>query len=269
MKNWSKVVLGAAALALTATTAAYAAPAAQLQPPKSHVRAHVVPAAAVDTAKEAKYTAIAPCRIADTRLTGGAIASGHSRSFYAVGTSGFGAQGGESCDIPYAATAVTGSVIATKATGTGYLRVFAYGASLPTASFLNFNKTLTLSASGTIPITANGTRNFTVLASGASTQVVIQLTGYYIPATWAEVNASGGYVAGSRVVSVSHLDFTGTYQVDFDRDVSGCAYQATPSHSGNNLRVEPIGSDARAVFVMSTDRAGALADTQFYLTVTC
>lgn len=268
MKNWSKVVLGGVAIALTATSAAHAAPAAHLQPPAPHKHAHAVPAAAVDSAKEGKYTAIAPCRIADTRVTGGAISSGHSRSFYALGTSGFGAQGGESCDIPYSATAVTGSVIATKAKGSGYLKVFAYGASLPTSSFLNFSKTLTLSASGTIPITAYGTRNFTVLASGASTQVVIQLTGYYIPATWAEVNGTGGYVAGSRVTSTSQLS-TGSYQVNFDRDVSGCAYQATSYSYGNVMLVEPRSGNARGVYVAATNKAGSLTDTQFYLTVTC
>lgn len=268
MNKWSKVVLGGVAIALTATTAAYAAPAAHLQPRAPHVRAHAVAAAAVDSATEAKYTAIAPCRIADTRVAGGALTSGHARSFYALGTSGFGGQGGESCDIPAAATAVTGSVIAAKATGTGYLKVFAYGASLPTASFLNFSKTLTLSASGTIPVSADGARNFTVLASGASTHVIIQLTGYYIRPTWAEIDAAGGYVAGSRVTSVSHLG-TGSYQVDFDRDVSGCAYAATSFYFGNPMTVEPRSGDVHGVYVGATDSAGTTVDTQFYLTVTC
>ena len=265
MKNWMKMTLAGVGLALVATTAAGASPVTRLQPANPHKTIAI--ASAVDTATEAKYTPIAPCRIADTRLGGGALTSGHARSFYALGTTGFGAQGGSSCDIPYAATGVTGSIIATGAAGNGYLKVFAYGASLPTASFLNYSHSLTLSASGTIPVVAS-TRNFTVLATGASTHVVIQLTGYYMPPMWAEVSSSGGYVSGSRVAALSYLG-TGSYQVDFDRDISGCAYTATSFYYGVILEAEPRSGDTHAVYIGAADYNGNSTDTYFYVTVTC
>ena len=267
--KWMKIAVSAVAVAVVAGTAAASASPASValphQPANTHAR--LVPAAAVDTAVETKYTAIAPCRIADTRLGGGAVTSGHARSFYALGNTGFGAQGGTACDIPASATSVTGSIIAVNATSHGYVKVFAYGASLPVASFLNYTSTATLSASGTIPV-VSGARNFTVLTAGGTTDLVIQLTGYYVPAMWAEVSSSGGYVKGSRVTSLTHVG-TGSYQVDFDRDVSGCGYTATSYFYGTTMEVEPRSGDANAVFVGAADYNGTGVDTYFYLTVTC
>ena len=265
MNRWSKVAVLGVGVALIATTAAAAAPTAHLQPPNLHT--NVVPAAAVDTATEAKYTPIPSCRIVDTRYAGGPLSSGGSRSFYALGNTGFGTQGGTACDIPTSATAITASIVALSASHNGYFKVFAYGGSLPSGSFLNYNKSLTLGASGTIPV-VNGARNFTVLSEGGSVQVVIQVTGYFIPPMYAEVSSTGTVVHGSRVISVTHIG-TGSYQVDFDRDVSACAYNATAYFYGTTMEVEPRSGDAHAVFVAASDYNGTGVDTYFYLTVTC
>lgn len=266
MNRWSKVAVLGVGVALVATAAAAtAAPPAHLQPPNAHAK--VVPAAAADTATESKYTPIPSCRIVDTRYAGGPLSNGSTRSFYALGNTGFGAQGGTACDIPSSATAVTASIVALSATANGYFKVFAYGGSLPSGSFLNYNKSLTLGASGTIPV-ANSTRNFTVLAVGGSVQVVVQVTGYYVPAMWAEVSSSGSLVRGSRVVSITHIG-TGSYQVDFDRDVSACGYNATSYFYGTTMEVEPRSGDSHAVFVAAADYNGTGVDTYFYLTVTC
>ena len=268
MQNWFKVVLSAAAVVIIAgTAAANATPTAHPLPQPANPHARSAPAAAVDSAVESKYTAITPCRIADTRLGGGAIASGHTRSFYALGNVGFGDQGGSACDIPSSATAVTGSIIGVNASSHGFVKVFAYGGSQPVASFLNYSNSVTLSASGTIPV-VNGTRNFTVVTSGGTTDLVIQLTGYYVPPMWAEVGSSGALVKGSRVVAVTHVG-TGSYQVDFDRDVTGCGYNATSYFFGTAMEVEPRSGDANAVFVGAADFNGTGVDTYFYLTVTC
>jgi hypothetical protein len=270
MHKWVKVAVSAAAVMFVAgTAAASASPLTQnsRQPANPHPRLAQQRRAAVDTAVESKYTPIAPCRIVDTRVGGGAIHAGSTRSFHALGSGNFTNQGGTSCGIPLSATAVTGSVIAVGATGPGYLRVFGYGAALPTASFLNYVPSLTLSASGTIPV-SESTYDFTVAAATHATQVVVQLTGYYIPPMWAEVNSSGGYVQGSRVVSLTHVG-TGIYQVDFDRNVTGCAYNATSYFYGTTMEVEPRSGDANAVFVAAGDYNGTGVDTYFYLTVTC
>jgi hypothetical protein len=265
MNRWSKFVVLGVGIALVATTAANAAPTAHLQPANPHAK--LAPAAAVDTASELKYTAIPSCRIVDTRIAGGALANNGTRSFYALGNTGFGAQGGVGCDIPAAASAVTGSIVALSASANGYLKVFAYGGSLPSGTFMTFNHSLTVGASGTIPVVP-GTRNFSVLGVGGSVQLVIQLTGYYVPGMSAEISSSGAYVRGSRVVSVTHIG-TGSYQVDFDRDVSGCVYNATSYFYGTIVEVEPRSGDAHGVYIGAADYNGTGVDTYFYLTVTC
>jgi hypothetical protein len=265
MNRWTKIAVLGVGIALVATTAANASPTAHLQPANPHAR--LAAAAAIDTTTELKYTAIPSCRIVDTRIAGGHLANGGSRSFYALGNTGFGAQGGVACDIPAAATAVTGSIVALGASANGYFKVFAYGGSLPTGTFLNYNHSVTLGASGTIPV-VSGARNFTVLSVGGSVQLVVQLTGYYLPATWAQINSSGGVVRGSRVTATTHIG-TGSYQVDFDRDVSGCAYNATSYFYGTTMEVEPRSGDAHGVFVGAADYNGTGVDTYFYLTVTC
>ena len=269
MNNWLKAAVVGGALALVAgTAAATTTPSSpnRPQPATSHARA-AVPAALVDTSAEAKYTPIAPCRIVDTRVHGGPIPANGTRSFHALGNASFTSQGGSACDIPASATAVTGSIISVNATGSGYLKAYAYGAAEPVPSFLNFVKTPILSASGTIPVT-NSTYDFTVKVAEHPTQVVIQLTGYYIAPMWAEITSSGGEVRGSRVVSVTHIG-TGTYQVDFDRNVSGCAYNATSYFFGTTMEVEPRSGDANGVFLAAADYNGTGVDTYFYVTVTC
>ena len=227
----------------------------------------VTPNALVDTSTESKYTPIAPCRIVDTRVHGGAISANATRSFHALGSGSFAGQGGASCDIPSSAIAVTGSIIAVNATGSGYLKAYAYGAAEPKPSFLNYVPSPTLSASGTIPV-AGSTYDFTVKAFAHPTQVVIQLTGYYVRPMWAEVSSAGGLVQGSRVAAISHIG-TGSYEVDLDRNVSACAYTATSYFYGTTMEVEPRSGNVDGVFVAASDYNGAGVDTYFYLTVTC
>jgi hypothetical protein len=267
------LAVGTAANALPADlriptlTGHHAQPAVQqLQPAGKHPMA-VEPNSLVDSTVESKYTPIAPCLIADTRVAGGAIAANSARNFHALGNGSFAGQGGSSCDIPYSATAVTGSVTSFNATGTGDLKVYAYGGAHPTAAFLNYVTTPVLSASGTIPV-ADSTYDFTVKAYSASTQVVIQLTGYFIRPMWAEVGSGATFIQGSRTTAVSALG-TGLYDVDFDRDISGCAYSANSYSAGVSVEVEPRVTNVDGVFVTLEGSTGALVSADFYLTVTC
>jgi hypothetical protein len=279
MKRWFKVAAPVTALVFVAgITAGHASasptlqkhpqPAGQRSQPGAAEHAQVItPSALVDTSVESKYTPIAPCRIVDTRLGGGAIANLSARNFHALGSGSFAAQGGTSCDIPFSATAVTGSVISADAPGSGYVKVYGYGAAEPTASFLNYVKTPLLSASGTIPV-SDSTFDFTVKAFGKPTQVIIQLTGYYIRPMWVEVASNATYVQGSRVTALSTLG-TGLYEVDFDRNITGCAYTANSYTGGISVEVEPRVTNVNGVFLALEDSTGALVNAAFYLTVTC
>jgi hypothetical protein len=76
------------------------------------------------------------------------------------------------------------------------------------------------------------------------------------------------------VTASSHLA-TGTYQVDFNRNVTGCSYLATignpaagaspPGEITTALRV----TTTNAVFVQTFDSMGTVSDRNFHLAVFC
>ncbi len=85
---------------------------------------------------------------------------------------------------------------------------------------------------------------------------------------------------GSKVTSVAKLSTTantGTYQVIFKRDVTGCAYEATVGLSGSGGSIgDPVtistasrAGNADGVFVFVHQTTGATIDEPFHLTVYC
>lgn len=86
------------------------------------------------------YTPLTPCRIVDTRLVGGPIATNMMRSFVAYTATDFTAQGGDAtnCNIPMNASAVTVKVTASNPLHNGYLTVFPSNEARPLASSLNY-----------------------------------------------------------------------------------------------------------------------------------
>ena len=85
------------------------------------------------------YTAVAPCRVLDTRLAGGALAAGETRNFSSSAPN-FTNQGGAAsdCTIPANASAVVMNVVTVAPASVGYLTVFPFGTPQPLASSLNF-----------------------------------------------------------------------------------------------------------------------------------
>jgi hypothetical protein len=97
---------------------------------------------------------------------------------------------------------------------------------------------------------------------------------------WAVVNADGTIARASSaavVVGDTHVAASGVYEVNFGKDVSKCAYEATLGGTGT-LAV-PAGevtvtgdTDADSpndVTVSTFNSAGAATDSSFHLTVTC
>ncbi|MEO9239849.1 MAG: hypothetical protein ABI418_17350, partial [Jatrophihabitantaceae bacterium] len=185
------------------------------------------------------------------------------------GTTFFVGQGGKSggCGVPTTATAVNVIITAVSPTHAGYLHVWRPTDTEPNASFMNYGTNFNASGTGSVGIATNGTvriRNLTAI-----THLVIDVTGYYLAPMTAEVASNGNLVQGSRVATSFLIGATtSSYEVDFDRDVSHCAYAASSYFSGYDLTVEPRSGVPNGVFVLSTFDHTATAD-QFYLTVTC
>lgn len=273
MKARTRFAIAAVAVAVSVggSLAAVAATGSPQTPAQSKSNAKAMLPLPVDTSTEAKFTAITPCRIVDTRVTGGKISTASPRSFLAAGSSGFSAQGGKStgCGVPSAAVAVQANVVTVGATGSGYLKIYPYAAASPGASYMNYRDGAALANGGTITLNTAGAKHFTVATASHSSHVVIDVSGYFIKPMWAEVGSTASLVRSSRVTGTVKIT-TGEYEVDFDRDVSNCSYSATPFLVGVTVGVEPRSGNVNGVFVyFQQTSTSTLTDTQFYLDVTC
>jgi hypothetical protein len=135
------------------------------------------------TADGARFVAQVPCRIADTRAGGGALAAQGQRSFAVTGTgAAFAGQGGKAggCAIPAGAVAIQASITAVDPAGAGYLRAWPVGLPMPTATALNFAKGISTTNTGTLTIAISGEQQLQILnASGNVNHYVIDVQGYF------------------------------------------------------------------------------------------
>lgn len=265
-----KSLVVGAVVAVGAMLAGGVAYAAGSQPARSGyaVEARTInatPLAAIDSTSETKFTSIAPCRAVDTRSAGGALASGQGRQFRVGGSSSFASQGGPSsgCGLPTNPVAVA-VTITTIARSGGYLKAWAAQAPEPATSFMNYGTAFNASTSGNVPSSSAGTitiRNFT-----GTTNVIVDITGYYVKPLAAQINTNGSIARQSRVTSATK-GVTGQYTVNFDRAVSACYYSTAPFFDGYTVRAEPRGTNGVEIFV--DNASGQHADAPFYLVVTC
>jgi hypothetical protein len=164
--------------------------------------AAAAPGRAQQQAQNLVYTAVAPCRVADTRLAvAGALAAGATRTFHVVGASNdFGAQGGTvgGCGLPgYLTgqpriTAVMFNFVAVGAVGNGHLTAWGFGAT-PLSSVLNYTSATTVANGVVVPVDQDATEgaDLRVLAAVSSTHVVIDVLGYFSPLALTDGTGSG------------------------------------------------------------------------------
>jgi len=130
---------------------------------------------------ETLFVPIDPCRITDTRVSGGAFGGETVRSYSATG-SGLSGQGGEDdCGIPATATAISLNFTAVSPVGFGYLRAWPYGESEPMATLMAFNGGVSISNATALTICGGCANEFSVKIYGANTHLVTEVVGYYEP----------------------------------------------------------------------------------------
>ncbi len=123
----------------------------------------------------ASYVPLAPARVLDTRSgngLSGAFKSGVARTFQVAG------QGG----VPDDAVAVTGNLTVTRQTSSGYVALTTSPTNSPKTSTLNFPKGDTRANGVTVQLDTKGRLSATFRgASGATTALVFDVTGYFLP----------------------------------------------------------------------------------------
>lgn len=119
------------------------------------------------TATGARFTALSPTRLLDTRETGGALGAGATRVLNLANR------------IPASATAVTFNLTGTDATTSTFVTAFPTGATRPTASSLNLPAGDTRANLVTVTVGAN--RQVTLYNNTGSTHLIADLAGFYTP----------------------------------------------------------------------------------------
>ncbi|WP_392543048.1 hypothetical protein [Oryzobacter telluris] len=264
-------VVGAAGLALTATAATAAGP--DTANPSSGGSAPDVAAvsALFPPGSEKQFVVVAPCRILDTRQSGGALVNGQ-RVFDAT-MGNYSTQGGKagSCNIPDQAVAVQLNLGAISRNGTtSYVKGWATGTAEPLASVINFDPSGPVANMVTMPV--NGSGQFTLKTPGAA-HLFADVAGFYVSPLYVAVSPTGTVYGGvsSGLTSITKVS-TGRYSIVFDRDVQRCAATASSITWGSNLDVSPdvnASSNANTVEVGIANPAGTSTDGYFTLRLSC
>lgn len=95
------------------------------------------------------------------------------------------------------------------------------------------------------------------------------------PSYFAVVDNNGALARGYRALSAKRLN-TGTYVVNFQRDVTACSYTASVGLSGSagseldgTVHVAGRASHPKSIFVRTYDTDDNLADRGFHVIVAC
>ena len=185
------------------------------------------------------YTVITPCRILDTRVAGGKLTAGETRSFVASSTYGFAAQGGSAtdCGIPANPAAVVMNIVSVHPDKQGYLTVFPYGVTMPLSSTVNNVVGTDVANETVVKQTVGDIAGFSIYAF-SGTNVVADAVGYFaapgtssstpIPLSTSIANAVDSQVADGDTFNLS-VNCTANYAV------TGGGLIASPSTAGLTL----------------------------------
>ena len=230
-------------------------------------------AASAGVAEHNVFHPVVPCRIVDTRNSGGIMAPGTSRDFRTIASS-YLTQGGANSNCGTVGvgriSAIHVNITTTQAVGGGWLKAYPYLTGVPNASVSNYSAGDDEANALTIPISYGSFNDFTIRNEAGSTHVIIDIMGYEQPEMWADLNTSGTIVRGSRYQSSSDLPGTGTYEVIFDRDITSCRITAGPASGGIGTVLHDYRSgNAAGAFVLTLNAGGAFLDVAATVRVDC
>jgi hypothetical protein len=172
-----------------------------------------------DVTEAGGFSAVAPSRILDTRISGGKLAAGEARALQVAGAG----------DVPSSnVSAVVLNVTVTNTTGIGYLTVFPSGTDRPLASNLNWSPGGEVANMVTVALGSDG--KVSLFNSAGVTDVVVDVAGYYLGGT---ATQPGMFVALSpiRVLDTRSSDpLPGGEELElggFDPEVGALVVNAT------------------------------------------
>jgi Subtilase family len=132
---------------------------------------------AAGVAAGANFFTVTPCRVLDTRnpegpFGGPSLVGGTTRTFVLVGQ----------CSLPSGAQAVAVNVAETNAEGSGHLRIFAGGTSLPNVAAINFGAGQTRSNNAIVSLGSFGDVSvYAGIGAGLHVDIILDVVGYFAP----------------------------------------------------------------------------------------
>ncbi len=207
-----------------------------------------------------EYTQLtAPCRLYDSRSSS-PLAAGSSRTIPLTACSA----------IPTYATSLNVSLSAVAPSVSGFMRVWANGATEPAQTVLQWS-TFSTTTGATVAMSSSGLR---VHSFGGPTNLVIDVAGYYSPAIYVdilppsiialgEVYSSTDMISGATSSTVRPGDMTVTIR----RSIQYCDIQATAESSGYHATAVQSSDDTLLVEVR--DNAGNPARAYASVSVNC
>ena len=159
---------GGQALAAMFTTALDVSPAGRDRNAGVGIVMANAAAGALTTVPAVSFYTVDPCRVVDTRSTGGALLCGAERDITVTGT----------CGVPSGAKAVSLNVAVTQPSAGGYVQVYASGAPAPVASTVNYRAGLTRGNNAIAPLSTAGRLAVKCAPSGTA-HVILDVNGYF------------------------------------------------------------------------------------------
>ena len=136
-----------------------------------------------DVATDLVYVPVAPCRLFDTRIAGGAIAAGNTRNFDVTAVADYGFQGGDASDCgvgasgSFAAAAINLSIVGPSAQG--FVTAFPYLTTRPLAATMAYKAGALDSSLAIVRLDQGASASEMSVYSSASTHVVGDIVGYF------------------------------------------------------------------------------------------
>lgn len=145
----------------------------------------VVPKSLGDAAADLVFVPVAPCRLFDTRLAGGAIAANTTRSFDVTAVTDYTFQGGSAsnCNGVGAAGSFAAAVInftTVTPAAAGYITAFPFGTTQPLAATVNYAGGDIRGNVATVALDQGASANELTVYSFAQTHLVGDIIGYFI-----------------------------------------------------------------------------------------
>ena len=159
-----------------------------------------------DSADDLTFTPVTPCRLVDTRLAGGQLSAGLTRSFVGFAASSFASQGGaaSNCAIPNGVAALAVTATAVQPAAPGFITLWQASVGRPQTSTVNYALGAFATATGAIvPVDSTSSNRFAAW-SPADVDLVVDVTGYFsAPRRFSVADVAHTYVKTSANVFVN------------------------------------------------------------------